>query len=194
MFSCTPVRYISKPIKQSPCIDSDNSTKKIVIAKAKKVKITNCNSELCFDGLLTDMIENTPIEIIKIVDFNNKVDSVILMELKSRYNIDGLLLLININVCETRIDEVIEGFSHPCVGCKKNIYVNIDFEISIISEWEYFDFNTGVTYGLYVDNYREVELRYRLERIEFFYKDAFLIKDELLFENGLLSSKKIMCL
>jgi hypothetical protein len=187
IFSCAPIRYISIPIKHTPSLGLLNKNR-ILIAQDSKFKIEHYYSDKCIEGLISDLKTNSLLNVIETIYFNQKVDSVVLLDLKMKYNLDGLLLLTDID--ESVYNGIIEGFSAACVGCPKNYYY--DFTITLNSKWEYFDFITGKTYGYSVENYEEYKWHYDLRKIEDYHNLELGIKEQMNFKNGQLSSKKLI--
>ncbi len=175
--SCTPIHYLRKPLNLNPCI---GASKRIIIAKDRMgcAKFNDKIINWCIDGLVSTLTNNSAIEIIEIIDFNEQVDSTSLMELKSKYNVDGVLLLAHLNVYFS--DKHI--IKHPCVDCGSNHYRKYDFLIN--THWEYFDFATGNTYRYHAENGTSGPS----EGLSDVFNDLY---QQLMFTNGLISSQKL---
>ena len=187
LISCTQVRYINKPINAYPCIGLNNGNK-ILVAKDEKLKAKNLDSDKCIDGLAASISGYKTLKIIERIDFNQKVDSTILNELKLKYNVDGLLLLIK--MYEAPSYEIIEGRSLACIKCPKNYFFK--FHIIINTSWEYFDFNSGKTYDYFIENEKEESWSYDIHEAPNYNSNMLKVKEELLFNNGQISSKKLI--
>lgn len=187
LFSCTQVRYLSKPIYQFPCIGMEND-KRILIAKDNSIKTKKIESDKCFDGMISNIEGYKPLKIVEIIDFDKKVDSIILLQLKDKYDIAGLLLLTDIY--EQPFNKLKEEFSQACVGCPTNY--SLEYENHVTSIWEYFDFITGKTFGYTIENNKTGKWKYNLNNPEDINNIILQIKEQMLFENGQICINKLI--
>lgn len=185
LFSCTPIHYLSKPIYEYPGINLGNENEKsIIVAKDCSILKTEFNN--CIDGFIPFANNYKSLQIAEIIDFDSKVDSLVLYQLRDEYNIDGLLLLTKIN--EEPLTKIMKEYSQACLDCPSNY--SLDYELIITTTWEYFDFKTGKTFKYSVENSRKGKF--------FFSKHEDIgsllspIKDQLLIENGKICVTKLV--
>ena len=187
MLSCTPIHYLRKPLNLNPCI---GASKRIIVAKDRMVctRIKLNDADICIDGLVSTLGEISAIEIIEKIEFNQQVDSTLLLELKSKYNLDGILLLTYID--DFFSERKLQGPSSYCLDCPKNYYLK--YEMSVNTYWEYFDFTTGDTYRYNVENGTEGSIGLQNKAaIEDFYNNKLKAQQQVFFKNGIISSQKL---
>jgi len=179
LFSCTPIHYLRKPLDLNPCI---GASKRIIIAKDRMVctKFNNKNANICIDALVSTLAKISAIEVSERVDFNQKVDTTSLLELKAEYNLDGLLLLTQIT--DFFVEKPIVSRLY-CVECPAGHLLSYKLRISTC--WEYFDFTTGDTYKYKVEIGTEGKRNSQNDEV---IADLY---QQLLFKNGLFSAQKL---
>lgn len=183
--SCKPIRYLNKPIYEYPGINlKDVNEKSIIVATDQSLLRTE--SDECINGFITSAGNYKSLQIKKIIDFDSRVDSIKLKQLRDDYQIVGLLLLTNIN--EQPLTKIKNVFSQACVGCP-TIY-SIEYEIIVTTTWEYFDFKTGKTYEYTVENSQKGKSSFR--KHEDIVSILSPIKDLLLIENGKICVTKLI--
>ena len=99
-FSCKTNHYLSDPIKGYPTIGLQNNSdsKKILLAGDYNLMVDANYLENCMEGLSLNVKLNPELKIIDQITFNKRPDTAVLMELKTDYKADGLLLLTKLRV------------------------------------------------------------------------------------------------
>ncbi len=184
LFSCIPIRYLQKPISDYPNIELNS---RIIIAKDKVLNTKSLETDMCFEGLVSNIGKGS-IRIIDRINFHEKVDYVILNEIKSRYNVDGLLLLTNIY--NSSNEDIIGTWSLACVGCPINYKVDLFTEVT--TYWEYYDFVSGNTYAFMVSIDKDEKTTYQDKNIEAYNNYKLKVLEDLLYANGRISSDKLI--
>ena len=103
--SCKTNHYLSAPIKSIPNIGLQNNLKSnnILIASDSNLKVDTASFENCLKGLRLNVEAKSEIKIIDEIFFIKPLNTNIMNELKAKYNVDGLLLLTNLNVQKKRL-------------------------------------------------------------------------------------------
>lgn len=179
-FSCKTNHYLRDPIKGYPPIGLQNNSdsRRIILAGDYNLMVDDKYLGNCLEGLSLNVKLYPELKIIDEITFNKRPDTAVLMELKTDYKADGLLLLTKLRV------------QKECYDVPSNTFANIDnrkpepfFKIiyirnipwtnmfvKIISQWEYHDFTTGKSYKFNVENEKLYELGQYVKDI-----DSYLI-------------------
>ena len=200
-FSCNTNHYLSDPIKGYPTIGLQNNSdsKKILLAGDYNLMVDANYLENCMEGLSLNVKLNPELKIIDQITFNKRLDTAVLMELKTDYKADGLLLMTKLRVHK-------EGYDVP----SKKLYLlggghtNIDHPtyygtipwtnlfVKIISRWEYYDFTTGKSYEFSVENEKVYELNEYVTDIDFYLEENNQLFDPVLYQNGKIAANKLV--
>ena len=169
-FSCKTNHYLGDPIKGYPSIGLQNNSdsKKILLAGDYNLMVDANYLENCLEGLSLNVKLYPELKIMDQITFNKHPDTAVLMELKTDYKADGLLLLTKLRIHKegygvpSNTFEYYEYYDNRMPEPDREIYKkNIPWTnlfVKIISRWEYHDFTTGKSYKFSVENEKVFEL------------------------------------
>ena len=200
-FSCKTNHYLSDPIKGYPPIGLQNNSdsKRIMLAGDYNLMIDANYLKNCLEGLTLNVKLTPEMKIIDQITFNKRPDTVVLMELKTEYKADGLLLLTKL-----RVQKKCYGVPGNNVAYRDNrmsepnlhIYTkNIpwtNLNVKIISQWEYHDFTTGKSYKFRVENDKVYELNEYVTDIDSYLEVNNKLLDPVLYQNGKITANKLV--
>ena len=199
-FSCKTNHYLSDPIKGYPPIGLQNNSnsKHILLAGDYNLMVDANYLENCLEGLSLNVKLNPELKIIDEITFNKRLNTAVLMELKTDYKADGLLLLTKLKVQKecygapnnsgTYYDN---RMPEPDLQiCRRKIpWTNL--YVKIISQWEYYDFTTGKSYKFSVENEKVYELNEYVADIDSYLEENDQLFDPLLYQNGKITANNL---
>jgi len=200
-FSCKTTHYLSDPIKSIPTIGLQTNLKSngILIASDSNLKTDTAFFESCLEGLRLNVEAKSDIKIIDEIYFLKCPNAAILTELKTKYNIDGLLLLTKLNVQKKCFDVPSGTFEYmdnrmpePYLQITKTNILWTNMDIKITSHWEYYDFVTGKSYMFSVKNDRVLELGQYVTDMDSFIGENFKLLDPLFYLNGSITASNLI--
>lgn len=195
VFSCKMNHYLSDPKKGYPPIGVQNNSdsKRILLAGDYNLMVDANYLDNCMEGLSLNVNLNPELKIIDQVTFNKRPDTDVLMELKTDYKAEGLLLLTKLRVQKKGYDVPSKRLYLIHRMRDKQEYPSYygtipwtNLFVKIISQWEYHDFTTGKSYVFSVENDKVFELEQYVADI-----DSFLVKNNQLFDPVLYQNGKI---
>lgn len=196
-FSCQTNHYLSEPIKGYPNIglQSNLNSKGILVATNYNLSIDTSSFENCLEGLKLNVELQSKLKVIDEILFNKCPDTAILMELKAKYNVDGLLLLTKLRMQKKWYEvpsrrlyffpafhDIVDHPSYYSTKPWTNLYVKI------ISQWEYHDFTTGKSFEYRVENDKVYEFDHHVADIDLFLEENYKLFDPLLYQNGKIAA------
>ena len=200
-FSCKTNHYLSDPIKGYPPIGLQNNSdsKRIILAGDYNLMADSNNFENCLEGLSLNVKLSTELKIIDQITFNKRPDTAVLMELKTDYKADGLLLLTKLRVQKECYDVPSNTFGYYDNYMPKPFLVIYKYNIpwtnmfvKIISQWEYHDFTTGKSYEFSVENDKEYELKEYVADLDSYLEVNNKLLDPVLYQNGKITANKLV--
>jgi len=201
-FSCKTNHYLSNPIKGYPSIGLQNNSepKRIVLAGDYNLMVDTNYFENCVEGLSLNVKLFPELKIVDQITFNKRPDTAVLMELKTDYKADGLLLLTKLRVQKECYDVPSNTFesidNRMPEPFFKIIYIrNIPWTnlfVKIISQWEYHDFTSGKSYEFSVVNDKVYELGQYVKDIDSYLEENNQLFDPVLYQNGKITANNLV--
>ena len=206
-FSCTTIHYLSAPIIGIPNIGLQTNLKSngILVASNFNLRTDTAYFEECLDGLRLIVEAKSEIEIADEIFFVKCPDTAILMELKAKYNVDGLLLLTKLRVQKKCFDvpiddqrslfvvfnneEISDEVRWPTYNDSKPL---TSLNVKIISQWEYHDFTTGKSYMFGIQNNKVLELGQYVADIDSFMEENSRLLNHFFYLNGALVASNLI--
>jgi hypothetical protein len=200
-FSCKTNHYLSDPIKGYPPIGLQNNsdTMRIILAGDYNLMVDSNYLENCLEGLSLNVKLTPERKIIDQITFNKRPDASVLMELKSDYKADGLLLLTKL-----RVQKECYGVPNNAGTYYDNRMPEPDLQIcrrtipwsnlfvKIISWWEYHDFTTGKSYKFRVENEKVYELNEYVADTDSYLEKNNQLFDPVLYQNGKIAANNLV--
>lgn len=208
VFSCQTIHYLSDPIKGYPntgLLTNPNSNG-ILVATNYNLMIDTTYLENCMEGFRLNIGAKSELKIIDEIYFNKCPDAAILMELKEKYKVDGLLLMTKLRVRKQsyevpskrlylvheshsfarRSDENDEHPPHYTTVPWTNLYVEI------LSKWEYHDFTTEKSYEFSVKNEKVIEFEQYVANVDTLLVTNFNLLNPIFYENGKTTAYRLV--
>jgi len=199
-FSCQTNRYAGNAIKGSPVYTTliKKDTIRILIAEKNNLIIDPTFQESCIKGLRFNIELRTNIKIADNIVLNASPSTTILKELKTKYQVNGLLLLAKLKTQKQAYDveskkiylipERHDIVKHPAYWGTipwTNLYVQIT------SKWIYFDLDSGRHYDFEVKNKKVVEFGKYVSDEESLLDGNIDMLDALFYQNGKMTAEKL---
>ena len=186
--SCSQINHLNKTIYNYPDFGSNDQIQRIIIGKDFNISDKNIETDICINSFILSFNELSKIKIVDTLYFNKDIDSSILDELKQKYNVDGILVLTDLY--DSKSINRREGIASLCGDCPPPVPY-YTYEIAIKTNWKYFDFKSSKKYSFNIENSTNEQ---RLKNNEYSLDEntEFLIKEQLLFENGKICSNKLL--
>lgn len=200
-FSCQTNHYKGKLIKEntiySPRIKNVLGT--ILLGNTDKQTVDSTSLENCMKGLRFTLELQSNIKISDIIVLNAKATTSILNELKTKYRVDGLLLLYKLKIQKQAYDveskklylfpESHGAYAHPAYWSTVP-WTNI--EVIIISKWVYFDVVSGRHYNFEIKNKKVVEFGKYVQDGDGLLDGRIDLLDALFYQNGKMMAEKFL--
>lgn len=200
-FSCQTNHYAGNVIKGSPLYTTliKKDTIRILIAEKNNQIIDPTFQESCIKGLRFNIELQTNIKIADNIVLNASPSTTILKELKTKYQVNGLLLLAKLKTQKQAYDveskklypipESHGAYAHPAYWGTiswTNLYVQIT------SKWIYFDLDSGRHYDFEVKNKKVVEFGKYVSDEESLLDGNIDMLDALFYQNGKMTAEKLL--
>jgi hypothetical protein len=198
-FSCQTNHYAGNAIKGSNVYTTliKKDTIRILIAETNNRIIDPTFQESCMKGLRFNIELHTNIKIADNIVLNANPSTTILKELKTKYQVNGLLLLIKLKTQKQAYDveskkvylipERHDIVKHPAYWGTvpwTNLYVQIT------SKWIYFDLDSGRHHDFEVKNKKVVEFGKYVSDEERLLDGNIDMLDALFYQNGKMTAEK----
>jgi len=198
--SCQTNRYAGDAIKGSPILTALTNTNSngILIAKTNNGTIDPIYEENCLKGLKLNIELHTKLEIADDIILNVYPNPTILKELKTKYQVNGLLLLTKLKIQKKAYDVQIQKshlfpashdkVNHPAYWGTVTIpWTNLYAQVT--SKWRYFDLNSGRQYDFEVKNKKVFEFEEYVSNTDSLNPN---ILDPLFYQNGKMMVEKLI--
>ena len=201
VFSCQTNHYAGNAIKGSPLYTTliKKDTIRILIAEKNNQIIDPTFQESCMKGLRFNIELQTNIKIADHIVLNANLSTTILKELKTKYQVNGLLLMAKLKTQKQAYDveskklylipERHDIVKHPAYWGTipwTNLYVQIT------SKWIYFDLDSGRHYDFEVKNKKVVEFGKYVSDEESLLDGNIDMLDALFYGNGKMTAEKLL--
>ncbi|MGE5394853.1 MAG: hypothetical protein ACM3P1_08915 [Candidatus Saccharibacteria bacterium] len=200
-FSCQTNYYLSAPIKSVPAIGLQANLKNngILIASDAHLHINTAYIEKCLQSLKWYMEATSGIKIKDEILFHKSPDITVLTELKTKYKVDGLLLLTDLDI-HTSSFEVPSGryeyadnrMPEPYLQISKIEIMWTNIDVGVSSDWEYYDFTTGQSYKFNTRNGDILELGEHVPDVDTFIENDPEFFHPVLYKNGTMTASRLI--
>ena len=199
--SCKTNHYMSAPAKNIPNIGLQNDLKSngILIASDYNLKADTASFENCLEGLRVNVEAMSEVNVIDEIFFLRKPNTSILSQLKTKYNVNGLLLLTKLKVQNQCVDIPNGQFEYmdnrmpePHLQISKSPIMWTNISVEIISYWEYHDFATGKSYTFKIKSDKVLETKQYVSDIDLFFEANLKLLDSLYYLNGSLTASNLI--
>ncbi|MDP3433327.1 MAG: hypothetical protein Q8T04_10225 [Bacteroidota bacterium] len=195
-FSCKTNYYLSEPLNGYPNIDLQTN---LLVASNFNLKTDTAYFEDCLEGLILNVEAKSDVRIIDEIFFVKRPNTAILMDLKVKYNVDGLLLLTKLRVQKRSYDVASNTFKYidnnlpaPFTVIHKLNIPWTNLYVRIISEWEYHDFTTGKSFKFSVANDKVYEFEKYVADIDIFLEEHNKLFAPILYQNGKIAAYSLI--
>jgi len=198
--SCKTNHYAGEVIKGYPSLAAltNKNSNGILIAKKNNGNIDPIFEENCLKGLKLNIELHSNLEIAENIVLNASPSTTILKELKIKYQVNGLLLLIKLKTQKQAYDveskklylipERHDIVKHPAYWGTvpwTNLYVQIT------SKWIYFDLDSGRQYDFEIKNKKVFEFEKYVSDTDSLLVVNPEILDPLFYQNGKMVVEKL---
>lgn len=199
--SCKTNYYLSDPIKSIPNIGLQTNLKSngILIASDANLRADTVYFEKCLQSLRMFLETRSEIKIKDEILFHKSPNIVVLIELKTKYNVDGLLLLTDLNVFKSCFEVPSGKFVYtdnrmpePYLQITKTNITWTNVDVKITSHWEYYDFVTGNSYRFSIKNDNILELGEHVPDLYAFIKKNVELLDPAFYQNGTITAANLI--
>ena len=131
--------------------------------------------------------------------FRKSPNIAVLTELKTKYNVDGLLLLTDLNVYKSCLEVPSGKFMYldnrmpePYLQITKESVNWTNLDVGITSDWEYYDFTTGKSYRFSIKNVDVLELGEHVPDLDAFIEKNIELLDPVFYQNGTITAANLI--
>ena len=198
--SCQTNYYLSAPINRVPNIGLQPGLKSngMLIASDANLQIDTAYFEKCLHSVGLYLETESGIKIKDEIWFHKSPDIAVLNELKTKYQVDGLLLLINLDVQKNSFDVPSGKFEYSARGSEPYLkstgrsinWTNVN--VGVISHWEYYDFTTGKSYRFRNSTGYVLELEEQVPDLEAYIAMDVEFLDPFFYQNGSVTAAKLI--
>lgn len=199
--SCKTNYYLSDPIKSIPNIGLQTNLKSngILIASDANLHTDTAYLEKCLQSLRMYIETKSEIKILDEILFRKSPNIAVLTELKTKYNVDGLLLLTDLNVSKSCLEVPSGKFVYldnrmpePYLQITKESVTWTNLDLGIISHWEYYDFTTGKSYRFSIKNDDVLELGEHVPDLDAFIEKNVELLYPVFYQNGTITAANLI--
>jgi len=199
--SCKTNYYLSNPIKSIPNIGLQANLKSngILIASDANLHTDTAYFEKCLQSLRMYFETRSEIKIKDEILFRKSPNIAVLTELKTKYNVDGLLLLTDLNVYKSCFEVPSGKFVYtdnrmpePYLQITKESVDWTNLDVGITSDWEYYDFITGKSYRFSIKNSDVLELGEHVPDLDAFIEENVQLLDPVFYRNGTITAANLI--
>jgi hypothetical protein len=199
--SCKTNYYLSDPIKSIPNIGLQTNLKSngILIASDANLHADTAYFEKCLQSLRMYVETKSDIKIKDEILFHKSPNIAVLTELKTKYNVDGLLLLTDLNVSKSCLEVPSGKFVYldnrmpePYLQITKESVTWTNLNLGITSHWEYYDFTTGKSYRFSIKNDDVLELGEHVPDLDAFIEKNIELLDPAFYQNGTITAANLI--
>ncbi len=201
VISCKTNYYLSDPIKKIPNIGLQTNLKSngILIASNANPETDTAYFDKCLQSLKLYVETKSEIKIIDEIFFRKCPNIAILTELKTKYNVEGLLLLTNLGVQKKGFDVPSGKFEYmdnrmpdPYLRITKENIIWTNMYVEITSHWEYYDFRTELSYMFTIKNDEVLKLGQYVPDLDSFVEKNFELLNPLFYQNGSITASNLI--
>lgn len=199
--SCKTNYYLSDPIKSIPNIGLQTNLKSngILIASDANLHTDTTYFEKCLQSLRMYVETKSEIKIMDEILFRKSPNIAVLTELKTTYNVDGLLLLTDLNIYKSCFEVPSGKFVYldnkmpePYSQITKESVNWTNLDVGISSDWEYYDFTTGKSYRFSIKNDDVLELGEHVPDLDTFIERNVELLDPVFYQNGTITAANLI--
>lgn len=199
--SCKTNYYLSDPIKSIPNLGLQTNLKSngILIASDANLHADTAYFEKCLQSLRMHVETKSEIKILDEILFHKSPNIAVLTELKTKYNVDGLLLLTDLNVHKSCFEVPSGKFVYsdnrmpePYLRITKESVNWTNLDVGITSDWEYYDFITGKSYRFSIKNDDVLELGEHVSDLDVFIEKNAELLDPVFYQNGTITAANLI--
>lgn len=199
--SCKTNYYLDAPIKSIPNIGLQTNLKSngILIACDANLETDTAYFEKCLQSLRMYVETKSEIKIMDEILFRKSPNIAVLTELKTKYNVDGLLLLTDLNVYKSCLEVPSGKFVYsdnrmpePYLQITKESVNWTNLDVGITSDWEYYDFTTGKSYRFSIKNDDVLELGEHVPDLDAFIEKNVELLDPVFYQNGTITAASLI--
>lgn len=199
--SCKTNYYFSDPIKSIPNIGLQTNLKSngILIASDANLHTDTTYFEKCLQSLRMYVETKSEIKIMDEILFRKSPNIAVLTELKTTYNVDGLLLLTDLNIYKSCFEVPSGKFVYldnkmpePYSQITKESVNWTNLDVGISSDWEYYDFTTGKSYRFSIKNDDVLELGEHVPDLDTFIERNVELLDPVFYQNGTITAANLI--
>jgi len=171
----------------------------MLLASDANLQIDSAYFEKCLHSVGLSLETQSGIKIKDEIWFHKSPDVAVLTELKTKYQVDGLLLLIYLDVEKNCFDVPSGKFDYgdnrmpePYLQVYKHSIDRTNVNVGVTSHWEYYDFTTGQSNRFKISSGDIIELEEQVHDLDAFIATEWEFLDPFFYQNGSATAAKLL--